>query len=469
MPPIMFFSNFPMSYARWASTPMFYSQCNCNNGGNNQWMNWWMMSEMVKNIGQMFRKPEKQPPYAYNPYQQYINPYQTMYPYVNLNNTQQYPLTEQDEGIRDLQDAYKNCKTKFNFVKINDKYMAITKDNKRIKADTVEELMDAIDEYIAEGKGGVEKPEAKPEEVAQPDAVDETAEEAVEEEGGDDGTPAPARRVHVPDGWNRTNAKSFLDKDAIHPDAKYDKDKKDNEFYSNRQRILLENKNGKNAADITIDLLLKNNNLTISDDKQKELRKALIDANPSIYDGDGKLVKGVNAETLNTKLDLPDATVLKNTYDAYDRDNRTFKVDGKEMSETEYIEKYPDVYFKNDPKHYTKDNLKVALETYDREIGGDAQEYTYNIWQMENKETNNTQEVKNILKNIDVTTKDNDIIVGVDYNGNGIGKFWHYQIIYKNGAKNGINKSMKDIYESVIEKYNQQYDMKDIYKSINDA
>ena len=157
MPPIMFFSNFPISYARWSSTPIFYQQqCNCNNNSNNQWLNWWMMSEMVKNIGQMFRRPEKQPPiqYAYNnSYQQYTQPYQMMYPYVNFNNTQQHPLTELDEGLRDLQEAYKDCKMKYNFVKVNDKYIAIDNDGKRIKADTVEELMDKIDTKI-NGKDG---------------------------------------------------------------------------------------------------------------------------------------------------------------------------------------------------------------------------------------------------------------------------------------------------------------------------
>ena len=300
MPPIMFFSNFPISYARWASTPIMYQQCNCDNG-NNKWLNWWMMSEMVKNIGQMFRKPEKQPPipYAYNPYQQYTQPYQTMYPYVNLNNTQQYPLTEQDEGLRELQEAYKNCKTKFSFVKVNDKYIAIDKDGKRIKADTAEELMDLIDAKV-DGGGGL-----KPEEEVPP------AEEVPPVDEGNDPPTDPPKRTVVPQGW--VNGKSLLDVDSKHKNLKHG----DNDFYSNRQ-VILHSKD--NAAETTIDLLLLNSDLEIKDQaKRNQLKQTLIDANPSIYDEDGKLLDGVTGETLNKKLDVPTAEILKRTFAATEK------------------------------------------------------------------------------------------------------------------------------------------------------
>lgn len=200
MPPIMFFSNFPISYARWASTPMFYSQCNCNNNSNNSWMNWWMMSEMVKNIGQMFRKPEKQPPipYAYNPYQQYTQP---MYPYLNLNNSKYpyAPTQEVDEDLMNLQKVYKDCKTKFNFAKINDKYIAITKDGHRIKAETADELMDKIDEYIDNDKGGL-KPTKVEDDTDSDSDIDVDSDTDVDSDIDTDNDNKPGR-ITIPDKW----------------------------------------------------------------------------------------------------------------------------------------------------------------------------------------------------------------------------------------------------------------------------
>ena len=464
----MFFSNFPISYARWASTPMFYSQqCNCNNNGNNQWLNWWMMSEMVKNIGQMFRKPEKQPPipYAYNPYQQYVNPYQTMYPYVNLNNTQQYPLTEQDEGLRDLQEAYKNCKTKFNFVKVNDKYIAIDKDGKRIKADTAEELMDKIDESIGNDKGGVEHEgdetsELKEEIASLKEQISTLEAEKEELEKANDGKET-SKRGQVSQGWG--NGKSLLDVDSKHKNLKHG----DNGFYSNRVSILA---NKDKAADTTIDLLLLNSGLEIKDEtKRNELKQALIDANPSIYDEDGKLLDGVNGETLNKKLDVPTAEILKSTFGATEKastnnnriendgNSRKYFINNAEVSELDYIQQNSSDYFAHDPKHYTTYNLATALQEYDNTIGGNAYKYDRALFGS-NQKTEEKETVKDILKDsITVTAKGEDLIVEVNYKGNGASKLWHYTQTYQGCARSGINKSMKEIYQDIIEGYYQDW------------
>ena len=458
----MFFSNFPISYARWASTPIMYQQCNCNNG-NNQWLNWWMMSEMVKNIGQMFRKPEKQPPipYAYNPYQQYTQPYQTMYPYVNLNNTQQYPITEQDEGLRELQDAYKNCKTKFNFVKVNDKYIAIDKNNKRIKADTVEELMELIDAKV-DGKGGVEHEgdetaelreeiESLREQVNTLEAEKEELEKAKE---GKDGKEI-VKPGQVPQGWKKDS--NFLQYNLSVNNIKQPVFK----------HMLEESKKGNgDVAGCTTGHLEIYYKLRLDQDNSIKLKQALIDANPSIFDKDGKLLEGVDEQTLKTKLDLPSKEILMSEYGAKDNSPNRIEINGKDreyyidynkVSELDYIKQNSSDYFAHDPKHYTTYNLATALQEYDNTIGGMANKYDRALFG-NNQKTGEKESVKDILKDsITVTTEGENLIVEVNYKGNGAGKTWHWTVTYTDGAKNGINKSMKEIYQDIIEGYYQDW------------
>ena len=417
MPPIMFFSNFPISYARWASTPIMYQQCNCDNG-NNKWLNWWMMSEMVKNIGQMFRKPEKQPPipYAYNPYQQYVNPYQTMYPYVNLNNTQQYPLAEQDEGLRDLQEAYKNCKTKFSFVKVNDKYIAIDKDGKRIKADTAEELMDLIDAKV-DGGGGL-----KPEEEVPP------AEEVPPIDEGNDPPTDPSGNE-----GNLAYSGSYKKEHWNGHFQNFDKFKK---LY---------------GADLSASGILKKYldahfEYNAESDEYKNLEKDFIKRNPSLFENDGKAkyTKETLTEDILKKLDLPLNHYIVSDYKLTRKNNSTSNnANGNNKFD-----------FKNDPKHYTAENIAEALQEYDNTIGGEAPKYiNYPFY---SKKTEETEKVKDILKDsIKVTIKGNDLIVEVDYKGNGPQKLWHWKMTYKDCAKNGVNKPMSEIYKDIIEGYNR--------------
>ena len=314
-PPVMFFGNFPISYAKWSSTPIFTTHCHCNNN-NNSWINLWMMSEIFKDIGQMFTKPKKQEPIPYMYAQNMgLGGVSTYYPYVNLNNTQRPQEQGEDEELKGLKDAYKNCRTKFNFVKVNNKYMAITKDGHRLKADTADALMDLIDEYIQKGSERVQS-EEQTEQVATPEGTVETPEpESPEAPSVSQENPVISdneRRSIVPQGWKKDN--NFLN-------AKID-DNHVGGFEHNNLADLLQynidsNRDKKGAAAGLVDLLMNYYGVSISDSAKKtELVNAIKSVNPSVFNEDGSLVSGIDAATIMNKLDVPSKEVLQSTYGA---------------------------------------------------------------------------------------------------------------------------------------------------------
>ena len=295
----------------WTPVPWGFG-CGGHSCGGNNWMQkmfgYQMLFNMMQNIGRCYATPPQQQG--------------GFYPGLYLGgggggaampqNYEEYLQQQQDaQSLTELKSAY----SEFNIRKIGDRYFAYLKSDKtqRIEADSVDELMDGLNEYVDQNPDKFKAKPAKAE-TSNEETVDNTStgndntttgtEGAGAPTGNDNtttgtegaGAPAasnnsanPNTGVKVPQGWHHNLNKAwikenFTDKNITTPTA---------------EQIMLAF-NGNNTLNIN----------GISPENKAKLLNDLRQYNPSCFNSDGT---GKSPFPWK-KLDIPGTNVLKNTY-----------------------------------------------------------------------------------------------------------------------------------------------------------
>lgn len=359
----------------WSPVPWGWG-CNGCNGGNN-WLNnlfgYQMMFGMMNNmLGNLFAPQQRQQT------QQTYNPYGCFYPGLSLGATQGNTNPSYEEYMEKIQAQndlaqLKQTWNEFKFSSIGGKFQAVLKADKSVilDGDTTDELMSNIIGYVnenpaqfktkeKEGAGGVDETGA--EAGAGADAVADTGNDTGD--GNEDkGT---VKRKVKRDWYIASNAKNEDFRKAVTYEA------------------LSQTPN--EAADKAADALIKAWGDFGKTVNKKELIKSLIQNNKSIFDKNGKLKEGADMNLFdvptskwagkhlcktNAQKELKQTMALKPgsscVYEFYDEN-------GTKISEKAFASKYPKPYLGQvatlKKKYWTPEDLRYALELYDKYIGG---------------------------------------------------------------------------------------------------
>lgn len=248
--------------------------------------------------------------------QQYVPPYAcnyapTMYPGLYL---QQGAKPESAGGTIQSKEEQDNLKRQAilqeNFAKVevlsDGTVLALDKNKKIIKANSVDELLD----MVIEQQQSTQKPAAD-----EADDVDVTDRKKVEEtDDGADSTPAAdeagdtdihtpktgnSRKVKIPEGWYRATA--------------------DGKFGNKLKKVLVDTRKkgylaAKHFAEQLIRLKYDSDDTLIKDFDIERFAADIAMYNPSLFDENGNYKQGINIDECLKKLDIPSQDVIVRTY-----------------------------------------------------------------------------------------------------------------------------------------------------------
>lgn len=273
----------------------------------------------------------------YNPYNMlYGNNYNTantlMYPYVDLNNTRQSKETEgkggsnkynEDATIAKMEKAYKKYGVTAIYQLDDGRYCAVT-DNGNITGLTLSDLADEISDYYGKPVKDVEAAE----EVVGEDGVEPPKVAADNAGQGNVENPSKFSKQFVKSEWHRY----INDKNARADEYKnvaLELGKTSKEAHRN------------NPAEYALNSLIAQLGLAgtnYDSDSYKNLLSDFKRMNPSVFNEDGTMKSGDNAN----KLDLPSKATLKAQYHLRDRNAGDDKADAinKEKANAANKQKY---------------------------------------------------------------------------------------------------------------------------------
>lgn len=288
----------------WTPVPWGFG-CGGHSCGGNNWMQkmfgYQMLFNMMQNIGRCYATPPQQQG--------------GFYPGLYLGgggggaampqNYEEYLQQQQDaQSLTELKSAY----SEFNIRKIGDRYFAYLKSDKtqRIEADSVDELMDGLNEYVDQNPDKFKAKPAKAE-TSNEETVDNTSTGNDNTTTGTEGAGAPATSNN-----NNSNAAS---NNSANPNTGV---KVPQGWHHNiNQAWITENFTNKNITTPTAEQIMLafngNNKLNIGGINAENKAKLLNDLrqyNPSCFNSDGT---GKSPFPWD-KLDIPGPYVLKNTY-----------------------------------------------------------------------------------------------------------------------------------------------------------
>ena len=370
----------------WTPVPWGFG-CGGHSCGGNNWMQkmfgYQMLFNMMQNIGRCYATPPQQQG--------------GFYPGLYLGgggggaampqNYEEYLQQQQDaQSLTELKSAY----SEFNIRKIGDRYFAYLKSDKtqRIEADSVDELMDGLNEYVDQNPDKFKAKPAKAE-TSNEETVDNTSTGNDNTTTGTEGAGAPATSNN-----NNSNAAS---NNSANPNTGV---KVPQGWHHNiNQAWIKENFTNKNITTPTAEQIMLafngNNTLNIngiSSENKAKLLNDLRQYNPSCFNPDGT---GKSPFPWD-KLDIPGTNVLKTTYGVPEKAKATtdtpahsvkkcpgsscryeFFDNGVKIPEKDYAQKYPKEYLRDvinlDNKYWAPEDLRYALELYDKYIGGTSQ------------------------------------------------------------------------------------------------